>query len=295
MINIAVLATNGVNILNHKRTCKEIIETFKRQLTELWDKLNSDAVDGKINLICDVWQASNTDSYFAVMRSWVEETKAGVWSIQTALLGFTQLNNAHNGKRLGQALYKIALRVGITHKVLFDPKRHCICCLTHVINLATQAAISAYSNSKHYDPEQLDNDLMAQHGAEHDEVGLVQSICVKYVDAFVRKMARKEKDRAKRQKLDDLQLSTDKWDCVHLFLNLLTHADNAQQAFLSDSGPALHLALPALEALHKAWSNRVEQEKYTPFAKALKAGIAKIITSGYPSDLALSFNIIYIV
>ncbi|KAL6302233.1 hypothetical protein BKA93DRAFT_737388, partial [Sparassis latifolia] len=40
MINIAVLATNGVNILNHKRTCKEIIETFKRQLTELWDKLN---------------------------------------------------------------------------------------------------------------------------------------------------------------------------------------------------------------------------------------------------------------
>ena len=49
----------------------------------------------------------------------------------------------------------------------------------------------------------------------------------------------------------------------------------AQQAFSTDSGPTLHLALPALEALHKAWSARASREKYFDFAEALEAGIAK--------------------
>jgi hypothetical protein len=38
----------------------------------------------------------------------------------------------------------------------------------------------------------------------------------------------------------------------------------------------LHLALPALEALHKAWSSRVERPKYADFTDALQAGIDKI-------------------
>lgn len=39
------------------------------------------------------------------------------WDIESALLGFTKVNNAHSGKQLGSALFKILDRVGITHKV----------------------------------------------------------------------------------------------------------------------------------------------------------------------------------
>jgi len=46
------------------------------------------------------WQASNTDRYFAVTGHWIEESWPGVWEIQSALLGFTRLNNAHNGSNL---------------------------------------------------------------------------------------------------------------------------------------------------------------------------------------------------
>ncbi|KAH9962364.1 hypothetical protein BC827DRAFT_215216 [Russula dissimulans] len=34
-----------------------------------------------------------------------------------AVKGFTQLNNAHNGVQLGQALFKVVLRLGIAHKI----------------------------------------------------------------------------------------------------------------------------------------------------------------------------------
>jgi len=78
--------------------------------------LQSVAVKGKVSLTCDAWQASNVDGYFAVTGSWIEEVD-GKWELQMALLGFTQLNNAHNGVRLGQALFKIVLRAGIAHKV----------------------------------------------------------------------------------------------------------------------------------------------------------------------------------
>ena len=73
---------------------------------------------GKVSLTCDAWQASNVDGYFAVTGSWIEEEKnTGQWELKTALLGFTQLNNAHNGVRLGQALFKVISRAGIAHKV----------------------------------------------------------------------------------------------------------------------------------------------------------------------------------
>jgi hypothetical protein len=54
------------------------------------------------------------------------------------------------------------------------------------------------------------------------------------------------------------------------------HADNAQHAFSSDRGTTLHLALPALEALHKAWSTRLTRAKYQDFVPALEAGLEKI-------------------
>ncbi|KAI9436377.1 hypothetical protein F5148DRAFT_1357372 [Russula earlei] len=78
------------------------------------------------------------------------------------------------------------------------------------------------------------------------------------------------------QKIDDLQLSDDKWGNIRLFNDLLAHADNAQQAFSSDQATTLHLALPTLEALHKAWSKHAEHAKYLKFVPALNAGLAKI-------------------
>ena len=77
----------------------------------------SQIVKGEINLTCNAWQASNVDGYFVVTGHWIEESSSGGWELQCAVLGFTQLNNSHNGQRLGQALYKIIDRVGIAHKV----------------------------------------------------------------------------------------------------------------------------------------------------------------------------------
>ena len=58
---------------------------------------------------------------------------------------------------------------------------------------------------------------------------------------------------------------------------ILKHAENAQHAFSLEQGPTLHLAIPALEALHKAWSARVGRDKYADFTGALSAGINKIV------------------
>lgn len=74
-------------------------------------------VKGEINLTCDAWQASNTDGYFAVTAHWTSATTPTNWSLSSALIGFTRVNNAHVGIRLGQALFKIVKRVGIENKV----------------------------------------------------------------------------------------------------------------------------------------------------------------------------------
>ena len=53
-------------------------------------------------------------------------------------------------------------------------------CLAHIINLATQAVITALSKSKHYngDPndDHLPDDLDAN---ECDKIGIVRAICIK--------------------------------------------------------------------------------------------------------------------
>ena len=76
-------------------------------------------MSGVINVTCNRWQASNSDGYFALMGHWIEENSPTVWELKSALLRFTKLNNAHNGKWLGGALFKILDHVGITHKVFF--------------------------------------------------------------------------------------------------------------------------------------------------------------------------------
>ncbi|KIK32027.1 hypothetical protein CY34DRAFT_102364, partial [Suillus luteus UH-Slu-Lm8-n1] len=72
---------------------------------------------GAINITCDAWQASNTDGYFAVTGHWIEENNPGQWECQNALFRFTKVNNAHNGKRLSGALFKILDRIGVAQKV----------------------------------------------------------------------------------------------------------------------------------------------------------------------------------
>lgn len=72
---------------------------------------------GEVSLTCDAWQAENTDAYFAATGHWIEEETAGEWKEQHALLGFTQMNMAHNRTHLGQSLLRICNRLGIVHKV----------------------------------------------------------------------------------------------------------------------------------------------------------------------------------
>ena len=72
---------------------------------------------GMINLTCNAWQASNADGYFAVTGHWIEDTSLSIWEMQVALLSFTHLNNSHNGKCLGQVLFKIVQQLGIEQNV----------------------------------------------------------------------------------------------------------------------------------------------------------------------------------
>ena len=74
-------------------------------------------MSGEISLTCDAWQASNIDGYFAVTGHWIEEKREGEWTEEEALFGFTHMNMAHNGARLGQSLYKTCQHLEIVHKV----------------------------------------------------------------------------------------------------------------------------------------------------------------------------------
>jgi hypothetical protein len=78
----------------------------------------SKVVTGEVGSTCDAWQADNADAYFAITGHWIEEEITGEWKEQHALLGFTQMNTAHNGIHLGQALFKNFNRLNIVHKVL---------------------------------------------------------------------------------------------------------------------------------------------------------------------------------
>ena len=134
MIDLAARTTRGVTLLSRKETRQYIIRLFKKQMNALKERLNvgsahmlclslliilqSTIVTGDVSLTCDAWQASNTDGYFAVAGHWIKEMASGDWNEEEALFGFTQMNTAHNGTRLGQELYKICSRLSIVHKVL---------------------------------------------------------------------------------------------------------------------------------------------------------------------------------
>ncbi|KAF8422828.1 hypothetical protein L210DRAFT_989776 [Boletus edulis BED1] len=73
-----------------------------------------------------------------------------------ALLGFMQMNSAHNGTRLRQVLYKIATQLGIVHKI------------GHV------------TKSKTYNPQEPNADLIAHCNTERNEIG-VYALFIDYV------------------------------------------------------------------------------------------------------------------
>jgi hypothetical protein len=58
-------------------------------------------------MTCDAWQAGNTDGYFAVTGHWIKEDEPLKWEPKSTLLGFVKMNNLHNGKYLGGALFKV--------------------------------------------------------------------------------------------------------------------------------------------------------------------------------------------
>ncbi len=77
-------------------------------------------MSGKVSLTCDAWQADNADAYFAVTGHWVEEHAPEEWTVEQALLSSAQMNTAHNGAHLGQALYRVCDCLWIVPKVSAD-------------------------------------------------------------------------------------------------------------------------------------------------------------------------------
>jgi hypothetical protein len=145
---------------------------------------------------------------------------------------------------------------------------------------------------------------------------------MQHVNVFVYEMGLQERDLDKRAKIDYLRLTPAEWTCVGQFADLLSvrmtlplyenttnhqyhykYADVAQQAFSSDAGTTLHLAIPALEALHKAWSSRSRRPKYARFAPALDAAAQKIdeyyekttVSPAYVMAMCLFFPCLYTV
>ena len=133
LIDVTSRAKHGVSIPSRKSTRQQILHLFKGYLTRLRAELRvsitptivkslilhlqGPTVQGEISLTCDAWQASNTDGYFAVTAHWIQASTPTTWVLSSALIGFTRLNNAHVGVRLGQTLFKVVKRLGIEKKV----------------------------------------------------------------------------------------------------------------------------------------------------------------------------------
>ncbi|KAF7350175.1 putative AC transposase [Mycena venus] len=363
MIDIASRAKNGVRISGQKATRQGIIDMFQKRMDNLKKKLNGPTVTGEIHLTHDTWQAQNTDGYFGVTGHWIEEVSPGVWESQEALIGFTRLNSAHNGVRLGQALYKIVSRLGIQKQVgylatdsaanngtaavefaaqllqrdgvVWDLEERHLPCMAHIINLATQALISTYSKSPHFDPKSPESHVPDTDMSIplRDEIGLVRTIAVKerssskrkqifkdlqtqtrtqgnnvevrvtvgkqlildmkvrwsstyhmllrayelreHVNTFVNDISYDAATSEERSKIRELKLTSDEWARVHKFTGFLAAsfsilAEKAQQAFSSGTVPWLHNAIPALEALHSAWTKRAGKPANANYAPALR-------------------------
>jgi len=94
---------------------------------------------------------------------------------------FTQLYETQFKKKFPWCEWRIKyiacyLAANMTHNCVYS-------CLAHVINLGTQVLICTYSKAPHYkphNPHAHEPDTTMHH--EHDEIGLIRSICVKVID-----------------------------------------------------------------------------------------------------------------
>ncbi|KAF9459893.1 hypothetical protein BDZ94DRAFT_1238920, partial [Collybia nuda] len=115
----------------------------------------------------------------------------------------------------------------------------------------------------------------------HDSSSTSTKIFLSYrnqqdVDTFVYEIGMQEVSLEQRAKLDRLRLTASEWKRLDLFANLLGYAGGAQHAFSASKKTTLHLAIPALESLHKAWSTRANSDKYAFFQAALKGAAEKV-------------------
>ncbi|KIJ37933.1 hypothetical protein M422DRAFT_50239 [Sphaerobolus stellatus SS14] len=139
MIDITSRAKNGikVQILKQKVTRAHIIRMFRKYLKDLKKRLKGSSVKGKISFTCHAWQASNADAYFAVTAHWIEIAPLK-WELQAAIIGFTRMNYSHHGVRLGQALFKIILRIDVVEKS--SPHVHTV----HLIDLKQDELVKKF-------------------------------------------------------------------------------------------------------------------------------------------------------
>ncbi|KIL69108.1 hypothetical protein M378DRAFT_176096 [Amanita muscaria Koide BX008] len=150
-------------------------------------------------------------------------------------------DNATNNDTL---IAEFATHVERVTKKPYDHKKRQLRCLAHIVNLATQALLTAHSKSDHYNPVNPDAALVASRGTQRDEIGLIRAICIKErssaqrkelfkkiqlreeddhdVDYFIGRLGLAEKDPQKRRKITDLELTTSEWDRVKLLLDLLS-------------------------------------------------------------------------
>lgn len=112
------------------------------------------------------------------------------------------------------------------------------------------------------------------------------------VDTFVHKMVGAEKDQEKCQNFQDLQLTNTEWDHVSLLLGLLAKAEYAQQSFASNTGPATHLALPALKSLTRHGMHKAQKQNMLTFGLHSKQEPTRSHTTTYEKTADLDVYII---
>ncbi|KZV89450.1 hypothetical protein EXIGLDRAFT_580196, partial [Exidia glandulosa HHB12029] len=115
--------------------------------------------------------------------------------------------------------------------------------------------------------------------------------CREHIAQLVREMVRAEKDRKKRDALNELYISDEEWEQLKLFLELLELPDCAQQAFSAEKYSTLYNAIPALLSLCHAWEARTSNLRYVDLWQVLEPAIAKL--NDYISDLRASPNDAY--
>ena len=56
-----------------------------------------------------------------------------------------------------------------------------VSCLTHIINMATQALLAAHSKSKHYDPDKLDEPMVGSRGVNMMKLDWSRQFVLRFV------------------------------------------------------------------------------------------------------------------